>query len=117
MKIALYGATGAIGQRILREALQRGHSVTAIARDPSKLTDQNPQLTTRAGDIREAQSVAEAVAGHDAVVSAVGPQHGAGEGTSLFVEAARTLLAGLRQAEVKRLVVVAVRAAWRSLPE
>jgi len=107
MKIALYGATGAIGQRVLREALQRGHSVTAIARDPSKITEQNPQLITKPGNIRDAQSVAEAVAGHDAVVSAVGPPHGAvSEGDSLFVEAAHTLITGLRQARVKRLMVV-----------
>lgn len=107
MKIALYGATGAIGQRILREALQCGHRVTAIARDPSRITAQNTGLTTVAGNVRDAQSVAAIVQGHDAVVSAVGPQHGgAGEDATLFVEAAHALIAGLTQAGVKRLVVV-----------
>ena len=42
MKIALLGATGMIGQRVPREALERGHSVTAIARDPSELTENTP---------------------------------------------------------------------------
>lgn len=107
MKIALYGATGMIGQRILREALRRGHHVTAIARDLSKLTEQNPHLTAIAGDVHIAQSIAATVVGHDAVISAVGPHYGvAGEDDWLFVDAAHALIAGLRQAGVKRLVVV-----------
>ena len=40
MKIAISGATGMIGQRLVNEALHRGHTVTAIARDPSKLEAQ-----------------------------------------------------------------------------
>ena len=37
MRVVLYGATGMIGSRILKELLSRGHTVTAVARDPSKL--------------------------------------------------------------------------------
>jgi putative NADH-flavin reductase len=107
MNIALYGATGAIGQRVLHEALQRGHRVTAVARNVSKLTEQNPQLTTVAGNVRDAQNIAALVGGHDAVISAVGPpMGGAGEEDTLFVEAAHALIAGLKQAGVKRLLVV-----------
>ena len=39
MKIVLFGATGMIGSRVLAEALRRGHEVTAVVRDPSKVTD------------------------------------------------------------------------------
>ena len=42
MKLALFGASGTIGQRILREALGRGHTVTAVVRDPSRITEQSP---------------------------------------------------------------------------
>ncbi len=103
MKIALFGATGTIGQRILREALSRGHAVTAITRDPSRVAERNPNLTVVAGDILDPRSVAEAVAGHDAVVSSYAPPQGSEQ---TIVDATRSLVAGLEQAGVKRLVMV-----------
>src|SRR5258707_324008 len=51
MKIALFGASGTIGRRILSEALSRGHEVTAIVRDPSRLAEPEPRLRTQAWDI------------------------------------------------------------------
>jgi len=103
MKIALFGASGTIGQRILDEALRRGHTVTALVRDPSRLTGRGG-LQVRAGNVLDPNSVASAVAGHDAVVSAFGP--GAGQDPQTVVQAARALIAGLKAAGVKRLVVV-----------
>jgi putative NADH-flavin reductase len=103
MKIALFGATGTIGRRILREALGRGHTVTAIARDPSRVTERADGLTAVAGDIHDPVSVAATTAGHDAVVSAFGPSGGEGDGA--VAKAARSLIAGL-QAGPKRLVFV-----------
>src|SRR5262249_59850874 len=70
MKIALFGATGTIGQRILEEAVRRGHSVTAVARDPSRITE----LRAVAGNILEPQSVAAAVAGRGTGIRAFGPR-------------------------------------------
>jgi uncharacterized protein len=104
MKIALFGASGTIGRRILAEALSRGHEVTAIVRDPSRLAEQAPRLRKQAGDILDPAGVATAVAGHDAVVSAFGP--GGGGSDDLVVEAARSLIAGLTSAGVRRLVFV-----------
>jgi putative NADH-flavin reductase len=103
MKIALIGATGTIGQRILREALGRGHTVTAIARDPSRVAEQNPNLTVVAGDLLDPRSVADAVAGHDAVVSSYGPPQGSEQ---TLVDATRSLIDGVKRAGVKRLVAV-----------
>ncbi len=51
MKIALIGATGFVGSRLLAEALTRGHHVTAIVRDPAKLAVTNDHLTVVAGDV------------------------------------------------------------------
>jgi putative NADH-flavin reductase len=50
MKIALLGATGFVGSAILKEALDRGHKVTAIARDPEKL-EKRDSLIPRRGDV------------------------------------------------------------------
>ncbi|HEX6748855.1 MAG TPA: NAD(P)-dependent oxidoreductase [Longimicrobium sp.] len=103
MKIAIFGAGGMIGQRVVREVLSRGHQVTAVARDPSRLSAPEGVAAVR-GDATDAASVAGAVRGHDAVISSVGPS--ATTGTDVYVGSARALIAGLRQAGVKRLLVV-----------
>ncbi|AVA22218.1 MULTISPECIES: NAD(P)-dependent oxidoreductase [unclassified Rhizobium] len=70
MKIALIGASGQAGSRILAELSSRGHIVTAIARDPSKV-DTLPNVTAAAGDIDVPDALANVLAGHDAVISSV----------------------------------------------
>ena len=100
MKLALFGANGMIGSRILSEALRRGHQVTAVVRDPAKFAVRHKNLTVVKGDVLDADSVASAVKGHDAVLSAVGPS------TDVITGAARSLNDGLTRAGVKRLVVV-----------
>lgn len=103
MKIALFGATGTIGQRILAEALEREHLVTAISRDPDKITTSHPGLKTVAADMLDAASVAAAALGHDAVISAYGPPF---ENPQTLVAATEALIAGLTTAGVARLVMV-----------
>ena len=105
MKIALFGATGTIGARILKEATDRGHEVTAISRDPAKVTLSGAKVKKAGGDVLNAADVARAVAGHDVVVSAVGPKLPGGD-PAMLVEAARALHQGLMQAKVKRLAIV-----------
>jgi len=105
MKIALFGATGMIGERIAKEALARGHQVTAIVRDPARLAVADNNLRVVGGDVLDAGSVAAAVVGHDAVISAVGPSAGDGD-PQMLVQAAHALVEGLGRAGVKRLVVV-----------
>src|ERR1700682_427022 len=102
MKIAILGATGTIGRRIVAEALRREHSVTAVTRDPGKIKD--PKLKAVKADARDAASLASALRGHDAVISAVGPTHG--EDPTLVVDAARALIEALPKAGVKRVLVV-----------
>ena len=103
MKIVLFGATGMIGQRILHEAVGRGHSVTAIARDPSKITETGPDVSPVAGDVLDTKAVAEQVKGADAVVSSVSPGAGAND---IYEKAAKSLIEGLKSAGVKRLIFV-----------
>ena len=103
MKIALFGATGMIGQRILNEALRRGHEVTAIARDPSSIAIESANLSVAASDILDPRSVSVALEGHDAVISAFGPR---GEAVHTVSDAARALIVGLEAAGIRRLVIV-----------
>ncbi|MFF3862759.1 NAD(P)-dependent oxidoreductase [Streptomyces sp. NPDC002209] len=89
-KIALFGATGSIGTLVLREALGRGHDVTAVVRDPAKPVDSGAEVLR--GDVLDPHSVAEAAAGRDVVVSAIGP--GSGD-PGVLVTAAKSLIGGV----------------------
>ena len=95
MKIALIGATGNIGTRVLNEALSRGHTVTAIVRNPEKVP-LHANATAVAGDVHDPAALAGLLAGHDAVVSAV----------HFLATDLEKLVAGVKQSGVKRWVVV-----------
>jgi putative NADH-flavin reductase len=85
------------------EALDRGHEVTAVLREPT-LFSPRPGETVVHGDVSDAASVARPAAGHDVAISAIGPRTGSPE--TYAVDIAHALLEGLAQAEVPRLVVV-----------
>lgn len=95
MKIALIGATGFIGSRILDEALNRGHKVTAIVRNPEKVP-QRAGVTAQRGDVFDQAGLARLIAGHDAVISAV----------HFLQSDAAKLIGAVKQAGVKRYLVV-----------
>jgi len=106
MRIALFGAGGIIGRRILDEALRRGHQVTAVVRDPTRFSVPADRVAVVQGDVVDAASVAAAVRGHDAVISAVGPARTADALPGMLVDAARALIDGLLRAHVRRLAIV-----------
>jgi putative NADH-flavin reductase len=107
MKIVLFGATGNIGQRIIAEALRRGHTVTGVVRDPEKVKTPDPRVSLVQGDATDTESVAKIVRGADAIVSAISPRPNArGLPAPSLVKAAKALIAGAKKANVKRLVVV-----------
>lgn len=102
MKIALFGAAGVLGQRILEEALNRKHEVTAVVRDPKRFDLKRPHLKVVKGDALDPAAVAAAASGHDVIINVIGP--GAGD-PKMLVDAAKSLIAGAKQAGVRRLIV------------
>lgn len=72
MKVILFGATGTVGRLAVEDLLKAGHSVTAFARSPWKLNLSDPKLRLVAGDAMQLSDVSDAVAGHEAVVVALG---------------------------------------------
>jgi len=99
VKIAIIGATGLVGTKILSESLDRGHEVTAIVRNPETLP-MHPKLRAAKGDATEPAELASLVAGHDVVISAFNPgkdERGTG---------ARSIIDAVKRAEVERLLVV-----------
>lgn len=71
MKIVLFGATGNIGNVILDEALNRGHQVVAVVRDPAKLTTKHAALTVVRGDVAQTASYAAALPGAEAAIASL----------------------------------------------
>jgi uncharacterized protein len=69
MRIAVYGAAGTVGREIVAEAVDRGHTVTAITRSG---TDSGLAVTVRAGDLTDPVDVAAVAADHDLVINAAG---------------------------------------------
>lgn len=94
-KIAIIGATGRAGSQLLEEALRRGHSVTAIARDTSKVGER-AGVVSKNVDVLDAQALQAAVTGHDVVISAA---HFATIPSAAVIEP-------VKRAGVKRLLVV-----------
>ena len=105
MKIALIGATGFVGTPLVAELLQRGHHVTALARNPAKLAAQ-AKLTAKPLDVNDADAVAAAVKGHDAVISAFNPGWDVPDLYAKFMQGHDAIVAGVEQSGVKRLLVV-----------
>jgi len=95
MKIALIGVSGHVGSRLLTELLHRGHSVTGITRDATKLASRSG-LVLKAGDATQPVQLAPLLAGHDAVISA----------TRFQSSDPNALIAAVKQAGVPRLLVV-----------
>lgn len=102
MHIALYGATGKSGSRILTELLSRGHQVTAIVRNPAKLSAQ-PGLTVVEGDVSSASTIAAKIKGVDAVVSAYGPPP---DDTDQLLPVTEHFIEAVREAGTPRFIVV-----------
>lgn len=105
MKIALIGGTGFVGKAVLEELLQRGHQVTALARDPAKYTAREG-LKAVTADALDAAQVADAVRGQDAVISAYNPGWTEPDIYNVFLKGTRAIIAGVKRAGTKRLLVV-----------
>ncbi|MUL40537.1 NAD(P)H-binding protein [Streptomonospora sp. PA3] len=96
--IAVFGASGMIGSRIVDEALARGHTVTALARDRTRLPHEGERLRVATADVLDPGDVTAAARGHDVLVSAVGGGDGAGH-RKLIEPSARTIVEALRHLE------------------
>lgn len=107
-RFVVFGAGGMIGRRVLAEALQRGHVVTAVGRDPAKIAEAHGNLTVEAGDVTDPATVTRLAQGADAVIAAVS-QRGPGlNQKAAYQRVGSALVDGLRAlgADSPRLVLV-----------
>ncbi|MFJ6696093.1 NAD(P)-dependent oxidoreductase [Streptomyces sp. NPDC091272] len=104
MKLTVFGATGGIGQEIVKQALSAGHVVTSVVRDPSRFTVSGERLTVVRAALTDPQELREAVAGRDAVLSGLGARSRKDAGTATRLT--RTVLRAMEAGTTRRLVVV-----------
>jgi putative NADH-flavin reductase len=113
MKLFILGATGGIGQHLLRIALQRTHQVTAFVRSPQKIGYAHERLKVDQGDVFNSDQMAHSMSGHDAVLSAFGPL--TVRSSTLRREFGRTLTAAMRKSGVQRTEIVSAAFLFRDL--
>ena len=104
--VVLIGASGFVGTAILNELLNRGHKVTAIVRDPAKVTASNPNLKVIQADVTDTDVLIEASRGKDAVISAYNPGW---KNPNIYEETLKNyplIVDSVKKAGVERLLIV-----------
>ncbi len=107
MKIALIGASGFIGTKILAEAVSRGHQVTAIGRNPEKIQAQK-NVTVKKADALNVDELTKVLQGHDVVISSFNPSKGM-TGPDVYdkhVAGNTAIISGVKKSGVKRFIAV-----------
>ena len=99
MKLVIFGSTGSIGQPLVVQALEQGHTVTAFARNPAKLEIEHANLTVVQGDALDSASVEKAVNGQDAVLCSLGAAKG-----TIRSEGTRNIVRAMEKAGVSRFI-------------
>src|SRR3954467_13548634 len=109
MKLVVFGSTGKSGQQVVEQALAAAHLVTAFARNPAAVTTRHPNLKVVQGDALDAARVAEAVAGQNAVLSAIGANRRSI--LTICTDATRNIIGAMQEHGVRRLIVLSAYAA------
>ena len=102
MKLVIFGATGTVGRQVVQQALEQGHTVTAFARDLTKLDIQHPQLSFAPGDVLDASAVEQAIRGQDAVICVLGS--GKKVTGTIRSEGTRQIIQAMEKVGVRRLI-------------
>ena len=105
MKLAILGASGSVGRELVTQALAAGHDVTVLVRHTPRSGQFDRRVTVVQGDADDPGSVDRAVAGSDAVLSALG--HAKGSPRDLLAAATSNTIAAMQAHGIRRLVVLA----------
>nr|WP_263429157.1 SDR family oxidoreductase [Nannocystis pusilla] len=104
-KLVVFGATGGTGRELVEQALAAGHTVTAAVRRPEAVALTHPRLTVRRADVLDPAGVEAAIAGHDAVLSALGATSTRAP-TTICRDAVAHMLAAMERCGVRRIACV-----------
>ena len=115
MKLFVIGATGRVGREIVKQALVRGHDVTAFVRSPESVTLKNERLTVLKGNVMDENQLFDTMQNHDAVLSALGPRE-VFKPSSLLHDSALATTRAMQRSGVKRLVILSAAAHFPGVP-
>ncbi|MFW6597326.1 NAD(P)-dependent oxidoreductase [Propionibacteriaceae bacterium Y2011] len=101
MKVIVFGGTGTVGRLVVDQAVQQGHQVTVFTRDAATVPRSEPGRTVVEGNVFDAEALAPVVAGHDAVVVALG----AGSRGGVRARGTAAVIAAMQASGVRRLIV------------
>jgi putative NADH-flavin reductase len=104
MKLIIFGATGRTGKPLVEQALAAGHDVTAYVRNTSKLNITHPKLKVVTGSLSDAEKIANAVNGQDAVLVTLGQVKGGSK--TIMEETAKVITTAMNKAGVRRLITL-----------
>ena len=106
MKLIVLGATGGTGLEIVRQAVERGHSVTAFVRSPERLKAFRDHITIKQGNLLSSAELEQAIKGHDAVLSGFGPRTPVSKAeANLLQRFAESLTQAMQNAGVRRAII------------
>jgi len=109
LKLVVLGATGATGLEVIRHATERGHSVTAFVRAPDRLAAVKKQIAVKKGNLLDSSQLAQAIEGHDAIISTFGPRLPVSKADAdLLQRFATALTTAMERTGVRRVVVESV---------
>ncbi|MDB4867085.1 MAG: oxidoreductase [Cohnella sp.] len=114
MRLIIFGAAGATGLELVKQALDAGYDVTAFVRSAPKLTISHPNLSVVVGDALSREDVSNAISGHDAVVSCLGAK-GLGP-TTVLAEMAANIVEGMKRFEIPRIIYLASAGIYKEIP-
>ncbi len=100
MKLLIFGSTGSIGRLLIKQALEQGHTVTALTRDPTKVDIMHNNLQVAPGNVMDPVWVERAVPGHEAVLCSLG----AGRKGTVRSEGTRNIIRAMEKADVRRFI-------------
>jgi len=103
LRLLIIGATGGTGRQLVRQALEAGHQVTAVARRPAKLNFSDPKLQVAPGDVLDLRSLEAVMPGHDAVLCALGHKQFFWP-TKILSEGTANIIQAMQSANVPRLI-------------
>lgn len=103
MKIAIFGGTGKAGHYLVQKALNAGHEVVALARNPAKLTITHDKLKVITGELADRACVSETIAGTDAVMSVLGVNNNNPE--RVMTQGYNNILSAMQEHGVTRLIL------------
>jgi len=106
MKMVVLGATGGTGQEIVKQAIERGHQVTAFVRNPERLRTFRDSISVVCGNLLSSGELATVIQGHDAILSGFGPRYPVSKDEEHLLERfAIALTSAMQQTSVRRLAI------------